>query len=99
MHMPGYLDWMRSVLPRRARPVHRTSTYVELEGERLESAYLVVRDEVSRTANARRRLADGTYRVRCSLCGAAVSNALPLPADVRALVICLECVERREADP
>ena len=41
------------------------------------------------------RMADGTYRVRCSACGKSVSNPLPVAVIIRAWVECPECVEGR----
>jgi hypothetical protein len=44
------------------------------------------------------RMADGTYRVRCMVCGKSVSSPLPDPVTVRAWVICPECIERHGVD-
>lgn len=44
------------------------------------------------------RMADGTYRVRCLVCGKSVSSPLTEPVTVRAWVICPECIERVGVD-
>jgi hypothetical protein len=41
----------------------------------------------------RERLADGTFRVRCSVCAKSVSSPLAEPVIVRAWVVCPECIE------
>jgi hypothetical protein len=41
---------------------------------------------------------DGTYRVRCMVCGKSVSTPLTQPVIVRAWVICPECIEQHGVD-
>lgn len=44
------------------------------------------------------RLPDGTYRVRCMVCGKSVSSPLREPVTVRAWIICPECIEKHGVD-
>jgi len=60
-------------------------------GRRAQAAVDAV---LSPTEQARERLPDGTFRVRCQTCAKSVSNPLPLPVIVRARVTCPECLEQ-----
>jgi hypothetical protein len=54
--------------------------------------------DISRHQEGTEQMADGTYRVRCMVCGKSVSSPLTQPVTVRAWVICPECIERHGVD-
>jgi hypothetical protein len=54
--------------------------------------------DISRHQEGTELMADGTYRVRCMVCGKSVSSPLTAPVTVRAWVICPECIDRYGVD-
>jgi hypothetical protein len=63
---------------------------------RAVAAQAVVDEVLSIEQQARECESDGTYRVRCSICGNSVSNPLPIAVIVRAWVECADCLATRE---